>query len=811
MKKKIKAGFWEYIAGIVLRNRITILVIVFLLTVFLALQWRNVGMTYNEANLLPKNHPANKDYTQFLNTFGEEGNLIVIGIKDDAFFTPKAFAAWNQMMSSLKKHKEIELIVSVNNLKKLEKDTVNGKFKLVPLIDQTQIKNQAYLISIKKQLFNDLPFYEGLLFNKKSGSIRAALYMDKKVVNSPIRKEFILKVLVPEVDKFEKTTGIDLKVSGMPYIRTINTENMKGEIGLFIGAALFITSLIFFLFFRSLRATFISICILIFGVMWSFGTLGLFHYKITILTAIIPPLIIVIGITNCIFLINKYQQEINNHANQAKALQRVISKIGVSTLMTNMTTAIGFATFMITGNDLLFEFGLITSINVITVYLLTLVVVPIVYSFMPMPNAKHLKHLSRNYLSSILNWVEKIVKDKRKTIYIIYGLLLIFSLVGISQMKVSGSLIGEMPKSASFFKDILFFEKEFNGVQPLEIMINTKRKKGVMKSSTIRKMDELQKTIDSIPELSKPISIVNLVKYSKQAYYNGKPEYYELPTSQEQIFILSYAKNATKNSKENLMKSYVDSTGQYARITTFMKDIGTDEMAKVEGKLKRRINQIFPSDRFEVKLTGKALVFQKGTTYLVGNLIESLIFAILLIAGLMAYMFRSWKMIFASVVTNILPLCITSGLMGYFGIPLKPSTILVFSIAFGISVDNAIQFMAKYRHDLIHNNGKIKKSVISSLHETGVSTFYTSIVLIFGFAIFTLSSFSGTIALGGLISVTLTFAMFANLLALPALVLTTEKWGGKEDIIDQPALKILRSHIDDEDEDEDEDVTEKNK
>ena len=801
MKKKFTAGFWENVAGIVLRNRITILVIIFLLTVFLGFQWRNVGMTYNEANLLPKNHPANKDYTQFLNTFGEEGNLVVIGVKDNAFFTPKSFAAWNQMMASIKKHKEVELIVSVNDLKKLQKDTVNQKFELTPLIDQKQTGNQAYLTEIKRQLFNDLPFYEGLLFNKKSGSIRGAIYINKKVVNSPIRKEFILKVLVPAVDKFEKSTGIDLRVSGMPYIRTINTENMKGEIGLFIGAALFITSLIFFLFFRSFRATFISICILIFGVMWSFGTLGLFHYKITILTAIIPPLIIVIGITNCIFLINKYQQEIKNHANQAKALQRVISKIGVSTLMTNMTTAIGFATFMITGNDLLYEFGLVTSINVITVYLLTLVVVPVVYSFMPLPKEKHLSHLNKNYLSSLLNWVEKIVRYKRKIIYIIYGLLLIFSVIGVSQMKVSGSLIGEMPKSASFFKDILFFEKEFNGVQPLEIMINTKRKKGVMKSYTIRKMDELQQTIDSIPELSKPVSIVNLVKYSKQAYYNGNPEYYELPTSQEQTFILGYAKNATKNSKENLMKSYVDSTGQYARITTFMKDIGTEEMAKVEGKLKSRINQIFPSDRFEVKLTGKALVFQKGTTYLVGNLIESLIFAILLIAGLMAYMFRSWKMIFASVVTNILPLCITSGLMGYFGIPLKPSTILVFSIAFGISVDNAIQFMAKYRHDLIHNNGKIKKSVISSLHETGVSTFYTSIVLIFGFAIFTLSSFSGTIALGGLISVTLTFAMFANLLVLPALVLTTEKRSGKGDVIDEPALKILRSQIELEEDD----------
>jgi predicted RND superfamily exporter protein len=800
MKKKIKAGIWEYIAGIVLRNRVTILVILFLLTVFLAFQWKNVGMTYNEANLLPKDHPANKEYTQFLNTFGEEGNLIVIGIKDDAFFTPKAFAAWNKMVQNLKAHKEIELVVSISNLKKLEKDTINQKFQLVPLINPAQENNSTYLTGIKNELFNNLPFYEGLLFNKKSGSIRAALYMNKKMVNSPIRKNFILNVLVPAVDKFEKETNVDLKVSGMPYIRTINTENMKGEIGLFIGAALFITSLIFFMFFRSFRATFISICILIFGVMWSFGTLGLFHYKITILTAIIPPLIIVIGITNCIFLINKYQQEVKTHGNQAKALQRVISKIGVSTLMTNMTTAIGFATFMITGNDLLYEFGLVTSINVITVYLLTLVVVPIVYSFMPVPKERHLYHLTKNYLSSILNWVEKIVRYKRNTIYFIYGLLMIFSVIGVSQMKVSGSLIGEMPKSASFFKDILFFEKEFNGVQPLEIMINTGRKKGVMKASMMRKMDELQKTIDSIPELSKPVSVVNLVKYSKQAFYNGNPEYYELPTSQEQAFILSYAKNATKNSKENLMKSYVDSTGQYARITTFMKDIGTEEMARVEQRLHKRIDQIFPTDKYTITLTGKALVFQKGTTYLVENLIESLIFAILLIAGLMAYMFRSWKMIFASVVTNILPLCITSGLMGYFGIPLKPSTILVFSIAFGISVDNAIQFMAKYRHDLIRNEGKIKKSVISALHETGVSTFYTSIVLIFGFAIFTLSGFSGTIALGGLISVTLTFAMFANLLVLPALVLTTEKWSGKQDIIEEPVMNILRSQEDDEEE-----------
>ena len=775
MKKKLKVGFWEYIARLILTYRITILIAITAITIFLGFQWRNLNMTYTEANLLPKKHIVNQQYDDFLSKFGEEGNLIVIGFQDPNFFTPKAFAEWNELMLGLKSSKNVELVVSISDLKKLQKDTIAQKFELNPLIDSNQIKNQAYLQYIKTELFNNLPFYEGLLFNKKSGSIRSAIYLKKEIVNTAERKIFIIETLLPKIEKFEKNTGIDLRVSGMPYIRTINAENMKGEIGLFIGAALLITSLIFFFFFRSYRATFISIFILIFGVMWSFGTLGLFNYKITILTAIIPPLIIVIGITNCIFLINKYQQEIKLHQNQAKALQRVISKIGVSTLMTNLTTAAGFATFMITGNELLYEFGLVTSINVITVYLLTLLIVPIMYSFMPMPKEKHLYHLSKNYLSTVLGWVEKVVKTKRTYIYTVYVLLLVFSVVGVMQIKVSGSLIGEMPKSASFFKDILFYEKEFNGVMPLEIMINTKHKKGVMKLSTMKKMDELQKTIEQIPELSKPVSVVNLVKYSKQAFYNGNPEYYELPTSQEQAFILSYAKNATKNTKDNLMKSYVDSTGQYARITTYMKDIGTKDMAKIEGKLRIKIEEIFPKDRYEVTLTGKALVFQKGTTYLINNLIESLLFAILLIAGLMAYMFRSVKMIFVSVITNILPLCITSGLMGYLGIPLKPSTILVFSIAFGISVDNAIQFMAKYRHDLKMNNGKIKKSVFSALQETGVSTFYTSIVLIFGFAIFTLSSFSGTVALGGLISCTLLFAMFANLLVLPALVLTFEK------------------------------------
>ena len=798
MKNKLKVGFWEFIARIVLKNRLFILGVILLMTVFLALQWKNIRFSFTEANLLPDNNIINTEYNAFLEKFGEEGNLIVVGVKDDAFFTPKAFAAWDKLMTDFKSNAEVDLVVSISDLKKLQKNDSIQSFELLPFVDQHKIANPAYLKSIQKDLFENMPFYEGLLFNKKNGTIRSAIYLDKKIVNTPQRKDYILNDFIPKIEAFEKETGIDLRVSGMPYIRTLNAKSITDEISLFIGASLLVTSLIFFFFFRSFRATLISITIVVIGVMWTFGLLGLFHYEITVLTALVPSLVIVIGIPNCIFLTNKYQQEYSAHGNKARALQRVITKVGTATLMTNLTTAAGFATFIITNSELLKEFGIISSLSIISLFFLCLIVIPIYYSYQPVPKAKHLEHLSRNYTKVFMNWIEKTVKYNRRYVYVVAIFLFLVSSIGAFKIKTSGSLIEDMPKNTGFYKDILFFENEFEGIMPLEITVDTKRKKGVMKLSTLRKMDDFQETIEEIPELSKPISILNLVKYSKQAYYNGNPEYYELPTSQEQSFILSYAKNATKNSKDNLMKSYVDSTGQVARITTFMRDIGTGNMAKIETKLWEKANKIFPKDRYNVVMTGKALVFEKGTKYLLDNLVSSLLFAVFLISLLMIFMFRSFKMVVISLIPNLLPLMITAGLMGYFEIPLKPSTILVFSIAFGLSVDDTIHFLAQYRQELTLNNWKIKKSVFATLKEAGISMFYTSVVLFAGFSVFMLSDFGGTVALGGLVAITLAFGMLSNLMLLPCLVLTLNKsLANKQEFI-EPKIDILSNIEEDE-------------
>lgn len=790
MNKLFSIGFWSAVARFILRNRTLLILFILATTVFFALQWKNMRFTYTEANLLPDDHPYNEEYHEFLEKFGEEGNLIIMGVKDSTLFNPKNFNAWSQLSKDIASFKEVELSLSIGDLQKLEKREDTAAFQLVPFIQDT-VLDAKKLERYQYELFNKLPFYEGLVYSPNKESVRTAIYLKKDIVNTSARRDFIINELIPLIDSFENQTGIKVYTSGMPYIRTLNSQNIIDEIRWFIAAALLVTSLIFFFFFRSFRATFISTLTVIIGVMWSFGILGLLHYEITVLTALIPPLIIVIGIPNCIFLINKYQQEIKLHGNQAKSLQRVITKVGNATLMTNVTTASGFATFILTHSKLLKEFGTVASINIVAIFLLSLFIIPIAYSYMAIPKYKHLKHLNKRWIGRFVNWMERMVKGHRVAIYISTIVLLCTSIIGIYNIKLSGSLIEDMPKDKPFFKEIQFFEKEYEGILPLEILVDTKREKGVMNLATLKRIEEFQNYMEEIPELSKTQSVVELVKYSKQAYYNNNPEYYQLPNSQERTFILSYAKSSTNNT--NLLSSYVDSTGQYARITTFMKDTQTERFDRIEEDLRSEIEKIFPSDRYNVSITGKVFVFEKGTKYLVNNLLLSLSLAILLIALFMAWMFRSFRMILISLIPNILPLVITAGIMGFLGVPIKPSTILVFSIAFGISVDDTIHFLAKYRQELIANHWKIRKSVYAALRETGVSMFYTSIVLFFGFSVFTISSFGGTVALGALVSATLLFAMLSNLLLLPSLLLSLERSIANKQTFKKPTIQILPS------------------
>ncbi|MBA4738592.1 MAG: MMPL family transporter [Flavobacteriaceae bacterium] len=788
MNKSLFSGFWEKISKIILKNRVLIVLSLLTATYFFTTHWDNIRFTYTEANLLPATHPENIKYKSFTDKFGEEGNLIVISVKDSTLFTIEKLNAWNELSHSFKDHEDVSTVIAFGDLQKLKKNKSSRQFYIEPFIKDS-ISEESELELLKNEIFNNSPFYDKFLINSESKAVRTAINLKTEVVNTVLREQFVNNVLLPRVSEFEQKYNLDVRISGMPYVRTKYSETIKAELGKFLILALIVTSLIFFLFFRSFRATLISIIAVSVGVMWTLGIVGILEYELTVLTAIIPPLIIVIGMPNCIFLINKYQHELNKHGDKSLSLQKVITKIGNVTLMTNVTTASGFATFITTDSKLLNEFGLVASLSILSIFILCLLIIPIVYSFLPMPDEKHLEHQNKKWINNLLNWMVSVVKTKRIEVYIISVMLLALSIIGIYKIEISGSFIDDMPRNTEFFDDILYYEKEFNGILPLEIYIDSKRKKSITKLSTIKKMEIVENLITKFPELSRPISVVSLVKYSKQAFYNGNPKYYQVPTSQENSFILSYAKNST--SDVDLLNNFVDSTGQYTRITTFMKDMKIERMERIEEELNAEIEKVMPSDRFEVFLTGKAYLFQKGTYFLVENLVWSLGLAVVLISLFMAYLFRNFRMIIISLIPNLLPLLITAGLMGYIGIPIKPSTILIFSIAFGISVDDTIHFLAKYRQELQENKWQVKKSVYNSVRETGLSMFYTSIVLFFGFSVFIVSNFGGTVALGSLVSGTLLLAMLSNLLLLPSLLLTLDKSIANEKVLKDPKIKIL--------------------
>lgn len=772
---------WAVIARTILRYRAVFVWLILAFTYFMYQQSDNVRLSYEMARLLPHDSETQLDYNYFVDKFGESDNLMLIGVDIDSFFVYQKFSKWQKFSESLKTIDGVNNVFSIVDAVDLKKNEKQKKFESYKIFES--VKNQADLDKSFEK-YKQLPFYNDRFINDKAAVL--ILNLDDKFIGSSKRKELISSI-TSLGDLYSKESTNKIYYSGLPYLRTTNSEMIRNEVRLFIILAMLVTAIILFLFFRSVKAMLISMLIVAIGVIWLFGTLAILDYEITILSALIPPLLIVIGVPNSIFLINKYHNEFKAHGNKSKALVRMIKRVGNITILTNTTTALGFATFILTSSQDLRQFGLVASLNIFAVFFLSLLLIPILLSYISPPKQRHTKHLDRKWIHYITTKIIYWVTHRREHIYVYTIIIAVVAFFGLLKMKTSGNITDDIPKDTEFYQGISFFEKNFNSVLPFEITIDTHRKNGMTRLSTLKKIDMMVDTLATYPQFSRSISMIDAVKFFKQAVYNGNSKYYELPNSQEKNWLLNYADNSDISS--TWMDTFLDEDKQVGRVSLQVTDIGTKEMKEIRTKLRGQIDQIFDKEKYNVKMTGSSVVFLEGTTYLVKNLFTSLFLAILLISLFMAWMFNSFRMVMVSLIPNLIPLLLTAAIMGYFGIAIKPSTILVFGIAFGISVDDTIHFLAKYRQELKYN-GNIRKSVKKAIRETGVSMIYTSIVLFFGFSIFITSQFGGTIALGLLVSLTLMIALLSNLVLLPALLLTLEK-SIFEEAIQDPLAEIL--------------------
>lgn len=727
-------------------------------------------MSYEYASLLPKKDQAFRDYQTFTDIFGEEGNVIMVGIHDPNFFQLENFTRWNELTQQLSGVEGVEDLLSVNNAYKLQRNQDLRQFDAFSVFPE-QIESQEQLDSLQ-QLFHSLPFYDNVLYNRDTETYLLIITVNKDRMASSDREQMV-EAIQDICYAFEKSSGQKLHYSGLPYIRVVTAIQIKKEIYLFSILALLICIVVLFLFFRSFKAVFFPVVIVLIGVVWSMGILSLLGFKITMLSGMIPPLLIVIGIPNSIYMLNKFHHEFVQHGNRVKALQRVIIKIGNATFLTNLTTAAGFATFVVTKSDILVHFGIVASLSIMSLFVLSLVLIPIIFSFVQPPSTRHVQHLENRFVVRIIDLLILITKKHRPKVYWATLVLLVVGIFGVAQVKSSGYMVDDIPESDPIYKDLKFFEQNFHGLMPLEILVDTQKPNGVLQQSTFNKMEQLDARLAEYPELSPSLSLLNLIKFAKQAFYNGDQSYYSIPNNYERNFILSYAMK--ENEQSDLLHSFLDTGRQVTRISIRTKDVGTKRMEELYADFRADVDSIFDAENYQTIITGSSVTFFKGTQYLQKNLFLSLGLAILLISTFMALIFSSWRMVAMSLIPNVIPLIFTAAIMGFVNIPIKASTILVFSIAFGISVDNTIHFLAKYRQELKMTGWDISRSVVLALRETGVSMLYTSVVLFFGFGIFSLSSFGGTVALGVLVSLTLLVAVTSNLVLLPSLLTGLDK------------------------------------
>ncbi|MBY0433703.1 MAG: MMPL family transporter [Cyclobacteriaceae bacterium] len=762
---------WSSVADSIIRFRLLLMAIIAVVTAIMAYYATGVEMSYDFTRTVPPEDPDMVFLNKFKEQFGEDGNMVAVGMKDSAIYQAANFQKFEELSKNIRKIAGVNEVVSLPLLRIILKDTAQSKFYLKRIFPDS-IASQTMLDSLLGEARKQ-KIYMGQLVNTENGATMMLISVQKEVANSSKRVELI-NSLRAAGDEFTKSTGIELRYAGLPFIRSIVAQQVRREMALFLYLSAAVTGLIMLLFFRSVRAVLFSMVMIGVVVVWTLGTLALLGYKITLLSGLIPPVIVTIGITNAIYLLNKYHVEFVKSGNKMEAIRTVVQRMGLATFLTNLTVAIGFLTLLSTDIVILREFGVVAGINIIALFFVSLVMIPGILTWLPEPSPKHLRHLDFKFLRWFVETIDLMVHRHRMIIYIATLVVTVFSVMGMMKLQSLSFMVDDLPEESQIKKDLHFFETNFSGIMPLEFMVDTGKRRGLLQVNNMKKIDGFENWLDSISVVSRPVSLVSFVKASKQAFYNNNPDFYTLPSNQERGFILRYMKGQSDNS--GLFKSFADSTFQKMRISCQMADIGSRKMDSLISKvINPQIAATFGGTDMQVNVTGTSVLFIKGNNFLINNLWESLLLAFALITISMAALFANVRMIIISLIPNLVALMITAGLMGYFHIPLKPSTALIFSITFGISVDNSIRFLAKYRQELLASGFFVPRSVSESILETGKSIVYTSVVLFAGFIIFAFSDFGGTIALGVLTSTTLLISMFTNLILLPALILTFDK------------------------------------
>ena len=736
------------------RNRKSLIIGTIIISLLGGIMLPQLKFAFNFEQFFPTGDEDLEFFQQFIEEFETDDNFLLVALKNE----PSVFDT--TFLSTLKSFsedcKDVTYVKSVQSLPLFGFPMMSPMGPIMK--NAVSLNNQQQLKADSINIINDERFVYNLI-NKDATSTVVIIKTEDGI---QIKES---QIIMNEMDSLLSAYSFeDFHILGRAYFQTELSELQFREIlisTLISGVLIFIVMILIFSKWRSIviALTSIGLALLLF-----MGTLALMGRQLSLMAALYPILMLIVGTSDVIHIMTKYFDELRNGNTKKHALELTIKQIGLATLLTSLTTAAGFATLLSSRIIPIQEFGINSAIGVIIAYVVVITFTCPMLTFFKSEQLFSQKQARFNW-TKILNWSYKFTLRNAKAITVASLVFFILCIYGITKIHTNYELQKNLPQGAKITEDFLFFEKEYAGFRPLELAVTIQEGYDVFDYEVIEAVEKTEQFLKSQPEIYNAFSLATMIKSLNQMMKGYSANSYSMPTVEEYNRAKPFLEKIPLMGAEVLISKDKRKT----RISSKVKDVGAENIKVMGDRIDRWIAENVDASVVEFKQTGTGIILDKNAEFVRESLLYGLGTALIIVSLLMGFLFRSFKFLLIAIVPNVIPLLFAAALLGYASIALEAGVSIVFAIIFGIAVDDTIHFMSKYKLAKDMYDDKEKAMHVTFL-ETGKAIIYTSIILFFGFLVLIFSSNLPSVIIGLLISVTLVSAVIADLFLLPVII-----------------------------------------
>jgi len=731
----------EIISKKILEYSRTILIVLFVITSFFAyiafFSEQKIVTDFSLEQLFPDKDPAKDLYEQLLRDFPkEESNLFIVyecpNCLDQDFLDELNIVSDD--LSFIEGVENVQSVLSFIDDDFEDYDEKEWNIKAKEVIDNPVLSN---------------------IFVAKDGRIGTIVVKLENHISDHENR----KIVLTEVYKVLNNSSMEYYLAGIPFIRTEYVEFVMSERDIFIPIAFIVSAIVLFYVFRQIRCVLLSLLAIGVTLIWISGIMAISNISINVISYLTFNLLTIIGVSDCIHILIKYHESLKEGLNKEKAIYQVIKEIGYALFLTSFTTAVGFFSLCLTNIKIIREFGFLVGLGVILMFVVTIVLLPIILSFINQPSKKHIRRLVKGGRLQLAESINYWIFNYPKQILLSTLLIIVISIYGILHVSNNSSVFDDFRPGNKIYESIKFVDNNLGGVFPIEIIIETDRENGLIDPDLLNAIEEFQDSVKQIYTIGSVKSVVDIVKVVNNEL-NGS---YEIPFSYDEI-------NSYLSFEEDAFRGFLLPELNKGRITCRAIAGKTDEAEYTKKRIHYYANSILPDD-CKISITGSIIVMLKSNKYMVKNLMTSFIVASIVIFFSMMFLFGSKRLALLSILPNLIPLMFAGGVMGVFNIVLRPSTAMTFSIALGIAVDDTIHFLARFRQEYMRNKGNYNLAITKTLLTTGKAIISTTIVISLGFIVLLFSQYVPNFEFGLLGTIILIVALGGSLILLPVLII----------------------------------------